>query len=152
MYDILDFNSEINSKNFGFEKFYFFDSIKAKLIKVPNLVDSAKFKNKKVLVILDDYAFDEGAIKLIAEKKQACFLINLGRLINASGVSRAILFSKIKTFLRFCNRYGAFYTFATFSNSELKIRSHDEIIHIVLLLGINKGQAKFALKMVKNYL
>ncbi len=152
MYDILDFNSEINSKNFGFEKFYFFDSIKAKLIKVPNLVDSAKFKNKKVLVILDDYAFDEGAIKLIAEKKQACFLISISRIINSSGVSRAILFSKLRTFLKMCNKFGAFYAFASFSKEESKIRNPDELIHIAMLLGISKGQAKFALMMLKHYL
>ncbi|MBI5228114.1 hypothetical protein HY988_05985 [Candidatus Micrarchaeota archaeon] len=152
----LGFNpKDINSKDFGFEKFYFLDSIKdkSKLVKSVNVIDAgAKFKNKKVLIVLDDYAFDEGAIKLIAEKKQACFLIDIGRIVNSSGVSRAILFSKLRTFLKMCNRYGAFYAFATFSNNKAKIRTSDELIHIAMLFGMNKGQARFALRMMKNYL
>ena len=152
MFDILDFNSQINPKDFGFDKFYFLDSVKDKLVNAPNVVAAANFKNKKVLILLDDYAFDEGSIKLIAEKKQACFLISISRIINSTGVSRAILFSKLRTFLRMCNKFGAFYSFASFSKEESKIRNPDELTHIALLLGINKGQAKFALMMLKHYL
>ncbi len=153
MFDIV--NCKADPKQFGFDKFFSIDSANTKnnqIIRVANVIDSVKLKNKKVLIMLDDYAFDEGAIKLIAEKKQACFLIDVSRIINSSGVSRAILISKLRTFLRMCNKFGAFYTFATFSKDELKVRTSDELIDITMLLGINKGQARFALKILSHYL
>ena len=102
--------------------------------------------------MLNDYAFDEGIIRVIAEKKNICFLIDLGRLIRSRGISRAVALSKLRNFLRLCVKYGAYYTFASFAESEAKIRSAAELEHIILLFGLNPGQAKFALKMLGHYL
>jgi len=91
-------------------------------------------------------------VKIIAEKKQICFLIDLGKIIKSRGVSRAIAISKLRNFLALCNRYGAFYTFATFAENENQIRTAEELVHIAMLFDINKGQARFALKMLNHYL
>ncbi len=150
MFDIVKCKAEATA--FGFERFYLSDDAKSRIVECDNLEAAAGHKNKKILVSLRDYAFDEGALKVIAEKKSVCFIIDAGRLIRSRGVPRAIAISKLRTFLKLCNKHGAFYTFATFAEKEDEIRTADELEHIAMLLGINRGQAKFALKMLKNYL
>ncbi|VVC03164.1 RNase P subunit p30 [Candidatus Bilamarchaeum dharawalense] len=150
MYDIIKCSAEASS--FGFSNFFNFESVKNKIVIVENLEAAANYKNKKVLIVLNDYAFDEGAIRIIAEKKQVCFLIDLGRLIRSHGISRAVAFSKIRNFLRLCVKYGAYYSFASFADTPSKIRTSDELQNLILLFDLNPGQAKFALKMVSHYL
>ena len=151
MYDIV--KCEADPKKFGFEKFFFLDSARPKIIECENVMAAAEnYKNRKVLVMLRDFAFDEGSMKLIAEKKQACFLIDIGRLIRSRGIGRAIAISKIRTFLSLCNRFGALYAFASFSEKESDVRSAGELENISLLFDINRGQAKFALRMIGQYL
>jgi RNase P/RNase MRP subunit p30 len=150
MFDIVKL--EADPKIYGFENFYFFNSVKSKITECENVIEAEKHKNKKILVMLRDFAFDEGAMKLIAEKKNICFLIDLGRLMRSRGISRAIAISKIRTFLSLCNKFGAFYAFASFAEKESEIRSAEELQNISLLFDINRGQAKFAMKMIKHYL
>jgi len=156
MFDLLRFKPQAlplpEPAKFGFERFYFFDDVKNKLAEVDNLEAAAQLKNKKILVLLRDYAFDEGALKIIAEKKNVCFLIDISRLIRARGVSRAIALSKLRNFLRLCVKFGAFYSFASFAENENEIRTPDEIAHIASLLGLNRGQAEFAMKMLGQLL
>ena len=125
--------------------------LKGRLVECETVLQAAEHKNRKTLILLKDYAFDEGSIKLIAEKKSACFLIDVSRIIRARGVPRAILLSKLRTFLTFCVRFGAFYTFADLSEKESNRRSPEELVAIASLLGINRGQANFALKMLPHY-
>ncbi|MEW6748743.1 MAG: hypothetical protein AB1295_03490 [Candidatus Micrarchaeota archaeon] len=150
MFDII--RCEADAKKHGFDRFFSFDSVKAKIIQAEDIHAAAQHKNRNSLIMLKDYAFDEGAIKLIGEKKRLCFLIDIGRLIRTRGVPRAIAISKLRNFLSMCARYGAFYTFASFAESEEQIRGPEEMENIVLLLGLNRGQAKFALYMLKHYL
>jgi RNase P/RNase MRP subunit p30 len=150
MFDIIRFRKE---PSLGFSRFYSYDEIKGKIAEAEDLADaSARFKNKKVLVMLKDHAMDDGAVKLIAEKKNACFLIDLSRLIRIRGVPRSIAISKLRNFLALCVKHNAFYAFASFSENEGQVRSPEELMSIAMLLGINKGQAKFALKMLGHYL
>lgn len=148
MFDIID--CEADPKAYGFERFFHRD--RAGILQAKDLQGAALHKNRKSLVMLADYAFDEGAIKLIADKKRLCFVIDIGEIIRTRGVPRAILMSKLRTFLRLCNKHGAFYTFATFSKEKGRIRTPRELIHIAWLLGLNKGQAVFALDMLQHYL
>jgi RNase P/RNase MRP subunit p30 len=148
MFDII--RCEADPAEFGFDRFYVFD--KAKVIKAENLSEAAKQRNRKSLIMLEDYNFDEGPVKLIAEKKKACFVIDIGSLLKRRGIPRAIEMSKLRTFLRLCNKHGAFYGFASFAENKNQIRSPEELMHIAMLLGINKGQAKFSLKMLQHYL
>ena len=121
-----------------------------KFIECENLEQAVNHKNRKALVLLRDYAFDDGAIKLIGEKKNVCFLIDLDRIIRSKGVPRAILLSKLRTFLKLCVKHGAFYTFAALDEKS-QARSPEETIAIAMLLGLNRGQAKFALQMLQHY-
>ena len=139
---------EADPKKFGFGKFF----SNLKFEKAENLAEAAKLRNKKVLISLRDYSYDEGSVKLIAEKKKACFLIDLSRIINSRGIPRAILISKIRNFLRCCNRHGAYYAFASFAKDENEIRTPSELCHIAMLFDISRGQAQFALKMLQHYL
>ena len=150
MFDIIRCNADPSI--FGFSKFYSLAEVKGKIVEVENLEAATNYKNKKVLLALRDFAFDEGAIKIIAEKKNVCFLIDLGRLIRTRGVPRAIAISKLRNFLRMCNKFGAFYTFATFAESTVQIRRPEEIENIAILFELNRGQAKFAMKMLQHYL
>ncbi|MDD5172316.1 MAG: hypothetical protein PHF60_04755 [Candidatus ainarchaeum sp.] len=150
MFDII--KCPADPSKYGFERFYPFNEAKGKIIEVENVVAAANHKNRKILVSLRDYAFDEGALKIIAEKKNVCFLIDLGRIMRTRGVPRAIMLSKLRTFLRLCVKFGAFYTFATFAEKESQIRSPEELENIIMLFDLNRGQAKFALKMLRNYL
>jgi RNase P/RNase MRP subunit p30 len=148
MFDII--RCEAEGSAFGFERF--FTPREVKITKAKDLKETAKHRNKETLILLDDYLFDEGSVKLIAEKRKACFLIDMSRLMKTRGVPRSILISKLRTFLRLCNKHGAFYAFASFSENDSQIRSPEELMHITMLLGINKGQARFALKMLQHYI
>jgi hypothetical protein len=150
MFDII--KCEADAPAHGFTRFFFSDSVMPKIAQAADLAAAANHKNKKTLLMLADHAMDDGAMKIIAEKKNVCFLIDLGRLMRIRGVQRAIAISKLRNFLRLCVKHNAFYAFATFSENENQIRSPDELEHIGMLLDLNRGQAKFALKMIGNYL
>ena len=149
MYDIV--KCKADASRYGFTNFYFPEQFKGKVIEAANLEAAAAHRNRKSLVLLRDYAYDEGAVKIIAEKKQLCFLIDLGRLMKTRGIQRAVLLSKMRNFLALCVRFNAFYTFASFAENEAQVRSADELIAIAGLLELNAGQAKFALMMLPHY-
>ena len=150
MFDII--RCKADASRYGFDRFYLFDDTKEKILQSENLQEAAKHKNRKALIMLRDHAFDEGAIKVIAEKKRLCFLIDLGRLMDTKGVPRAIAMSKLRNFLRLCVKHGAFYAFASFAEKENRIRTADELAHIAMLFNLKRGQAEFALKMPQHYL
>jgi len=154
MFDIIRCGTEtgIDPKKHGFEKFYTYEQVKNRIATFPEVIAASQKRNVKTLLMLDDWKFDEGAIKLIAEKKKMCFLIDLSRIIKSYGIRRAVEISKLRNFLRLCNRFGAFYAFASFSEKEEDIRSPEELMHIAMLFDINKGQAKFGLMMLREYL
>ena len=150
MFDIIRCHADASA--YGFSRFFSIDESKGRIIEADNLEAATQFKNKKALIVLKDYAFDDGAMRVIAEKKNICFLIDLGRLIRSRGVPRAIAMSKLRKFLSLCVRHNAFYTFASFAENERQIRTPNELVSIAVLLGLNRGQAKFALKMLPHYL
>jgi len=152
MFNITSFSpGSIDAKQFGYEKLYEYEKVKNKISTAKNASEAANYKNKKILIILEDYGYDDGAVKIIAEKKNICFLIDLSRIINSYGTPRAILMSKLRAFLRLCVKHGAYYTFADFAKDEFELRRARELMHISLLLGLNLGQSKFAMKMLKHY-
>lgn len=150
MFDLICCNADARAH--GFERFFTLEQAKGRIAVCADLTAAAEHRNRKTLLSLRDYSFDPGAMKLIGEKKSACFLIDLGRIIRARGVPRAILLSRLRTFLRLCIKHGAFYAFASLAEKENEIRSPDELIHIAMLLGVNRGQARFALRMLPHYL
>jgi len=149
MFDII--RCEADPKKYGFVRFYQHEQVKGKIMGFGDVVAAAEAKNRKILATLSDYKFDEGAIKVIAEKKRLCFLIDLSAIIKSRGIGRAVGISKLRNFLRLCAKHGAFYAFASFAENEEEIRSPEELQHIAMLFGINQGQARFALMMLKDY-
>jgi hypothetical protein len=141
-----------DAKTHGFERLFSAEEAKARIAVVDNAEKAAELKNRKTLILLRDWKFDEGAIKTIADKKRACFLIDLSTIIGSRGMRRAVEMSKLRSFLRLCAKHGAFYSFASFAEKEEEIRSPEELEHIIMLLGLNRGQARFALGMLKEYL
>lgn len=150
MFDIIRLRKE---PALGFSRFFFLDDIRPKIAEAADLADAAeRFKNKRTLLMLKDHAMDEGAMRVLAQKKNVCFLIDLSRLMRARGVPRAIAISKLRSFLALCVRHNAFYAFATFAENEEQLRSASELEHIIMLFGLNRGQASFSLEMIGEYL
>ncbi|MBD3210410.1 hypothetical protein GF318_03440 [Candidatus Micrarchaeota archaeon] len=149
MFDIVRCGAE--PSEYGFKELYRYENAKGSIAWVPGPRDAVKFRNKMKLIMLEDYSFDEGALKLIAEKKKACFLIDMGRLVKTKGIHRSILISKLRTFLGLCAKHSALYTFATFSETEMQIRTPWEMENIAMLLGLDRGQAKLSLKLLPHY-
>jgi RNase P/RNase MRP subunit p30 len=150
MFDII--KCAADAKAHGFERLFSSEEAKGRAVVVENAEKAAELKNRKTLIMLQDWKFDEGAIKSIAEKKKACFLIDLSEIIKSRGMRRAVAISKLRSFLRLCAKHGAFYTFASFAEKEEEIRSPEELEHIIMLFDLNRGQARFALGMLKEYL
>jgi RNase P/RNase MRP subunit p30 len=150
MFDIIKCKADASAH--GFSRLYQLDEVKGRIAQAENLTAATNYKNRKILIMLADHAMDDGAMKIIAEKRNACFLIDLGRLMKIRGIQRAIAISKLRNFLALCVKHNAFYAFASFAENENQIRSPEEMEHIAMLLGLNRGQAKFALKMIGNYL
>lgn len=150
MYDIIKCTADPSLH--GFTKFYSISECKGKVVECESLEQAAQHRNRKVLILLRDHAFDEGAIKVIAEKESACFLIDIGRLIRTRGVPRAIALSKLRNLMRLFVKHGAFYAFASFAESETQIRGPGEMENIALLFGLSRGQAKNAMRMLQHYL
>jgi RNase P/RNase MRP subunit p30 len=150
MYDIIKCKTDAKVQHS--EQFYIYENVKSRIITVKNFAEAAQKRKQKKLIIVEDCSIDEGAIKLLGEEQRACILIDLSRILKNDGVRRAIEFSVIRTMLKLCIKHGAFYTFATFAEKEEDIRTIDELCHIGMLLGLNRGQGKFALKMIEDYL
>ena len=152
MFDII--RCEADAGKHGFEKFFSYNEVKGSVIASKDLSDAAQKRGKKALILVQDLSIDHGAVKLLGEKpkSKACLLFDMSRIIKSSGIRRAIEISMMRNVLRLCVKRGAFYAFATFAEKEGEIRSPEELMHIAMLLGINRGQAEFALKMLPHYL
>lgn len=116
-----------------------------------NLSEAAKHRNEKKLLMVRELDFDLGSLKLLADKKKACLLFDLSTIINSHGIRRSIEMAKLRTCLHFCNKYGTYYAFVQNTEDEFMKRSESELVSIAMLLGINRGQAEFALAMPKHY-
>jgi hypothetical protein len=150
MFDIIKCKAE--AKKHSFEKLYSYEDVKERVVTVKTLAEAAEKRKQKKLLLVGDYTIDEGAVKLLGDDQKACILLDLSKIIKTYGIKRAIEMSIMRKFLEHCVKYGTFYAFATFAEKEEGIRTPDEMMHICALIGLNKGQAKFSLKMLKHYL
>jgi len=104
-------------------------------------------KNKKAVAILADYSYDEGALRVLAEKKSLMVLVSLDNLLKTRGMARSRLLYKLRNFLKLCTRFGVLFLLGfedDIKNSSYSVREKSEIIAIGQLLGLNKGQSKMA--------
>ena len=137
---------------FSFSKLYFLDDVKNRIAKAPNLEEAMKLRNRKILILLDEYKEDIGLMKQFSEKSSAAFLIDLGRLIESNGFKRAVELAKMRRFLRICVKYEVPLVIASFAKDEFSIRTAHELCHIAGLVGLNYGQARFGLERLGLYL
>jgi len=151
MFDVVKDNVALDAGKYGFTKLYSEKEVQKNIVLCENLAGAATNRNKKTLIMLKELDFDLGSLKLLAEKKKACLLFDISKIIMSKGLRRSIEMAKLRTTLKYCNKYGVFYAFASFAESELTIRNAHELIAICWLFGLNSGQAKFALEMVKHY-
>lgn len=152
MYDIVCFKTKAAAEELGFKRYYFYDEIVKKVKNVKNLEEAANYRNRMVLLMLDDYSLEEGALKLIGEKGEACFVINLSRLIKGRGIRRALELGRLRNFLKYCVRYNVRYALASFADDEQSLRTAQELMHIGLLVGLDLGKTKNALSLLNLYL
>jgi hypothetical protein len=152
MFDIIKTKGEIDPRHYGYSKLYSADSANKKIKLCNNLAEAANYKSQKMLIMLKELDFDIGSLRVLGQQKKACLLFDLSKIIKSSGIRRSIELAKMRAALKFCNKYGTLYTFATFAEDEPSIRNSHELIAICMLLGINRGQAEFALKMLGHYL
>jgi RNase P/RNase MRP subunit p30 len=136
----------------GFTRILTPEEAKQNIVPCENLAGAAENRNRKALLVIKELDFDLGSLKLLAEKKKACLLFDLSRIINSYGTRRALEMAKLRTTLKYCNKYGVFYAFATYAEDKLSQRTAEELISICGLVGLNRGQAKFALEIPKHYM
>lgn len=150
MYDLIRTRG-VKPEQFSFSKLYFLDDVRGKIILASDLSEAVKHRNRKVLVVPGEYKEDIGLMKQFGGG-QAAFLIDLGRIIENSGYKRALEMSRIKRFLRTCVKFSIPFALASLAKDEFSVRSSDELCNIAALVGLNAGQAKFALERLGEYL
>ncbi len=116
--------------------------------KLKTTSDLLEHKGKKIAVVLDDYRYDEGVLRLIGEKKAPVIIIPAEILITSYGSVRAKLIYKLRNFLHLCTRHGVNYALGIL-DKNIK-REDSELIAIGVLLGLNKGQAEMAVKRFED--
>ncbi|MFH1222551.1 MAG: hypothetical protein V1492_05710 [Candidatus Micrarchaeota archaeon] len=123
------------------------------IIRLKTTAELLNHKGRKAVAVLDDYAYDEGAVGVIAEKKALVILVAFDSLLTAHGMARARLFSKMRNFLKLCARFGALYAIgfeADARTGKYAVREQQETIVVGQLLGLNRGQAKMASARFKD--
>ncbi len=135
-------------KKYNFDFFYSISELKIEEIPKSEL---KKLKNKKVLINLKELKVEEGIIKTIAEKQKACFLIDLRRILKSKKIERSKQIKQIREFLSKCIKHNARYALVTFAEKEEDLRYKEEIENLGHIIGLNRGQARFALRMLPHY-
>lgn len=149
MFDIL--RCKADAQTYGFTKFFFYSEVKRRIIEINSDEDILNNKNKRAVFLIKNLRISPEMIKIIGEKEKAVFLIDLYPLFKFYGTKKGIYLSQMRKFLEFCIKYNAKYSFATFFEKENEIRTPEEIVDILSLVGINEGQARFALEELGKY-
>lgn len=109
-------------------------------------------KSRKAVAILADYAYDEGTLRVLGEKKSLVILVSLSQVLKSRGMARSRLLYKLRNFLALCTRFGVLFAlgfeedFNFPSQSLFNIREKEEIAALGVLLGLDRGQAKMAVQ------
>ena len=116
--------------------------------KLKTTSDLLEHKGKKIAVVLDDYRYDEGVLRVIGEKKAPIIIIPADRLINSEGITRARLLSRLRNFLKPCIKHGVNYALGILDKNTK--REDSELVSIGVMLGLNTGQAEMSIKRFKD--
>lgn len=148
MYDIINCEAK---KNHGFTKLIHFSRIKNKIIRIKEDKDILKNINFRGIFLLENFRIGHEMIKVIGKKRKAIFLVDLSRLYKSKGVRKGIILSQLRDFFKFCIKYNAKYSLASFAEKEEEIRDSFEVIGVGSLVGLNEGQVIFALKEIEGF-
>jgi len=148
-YDILKCKADAGT--YGFTKFFFYSEVKKRIIEISSDEEILKNKNRRAVFLVKNLRISPEMIKIIGEKGAAVFLIDLYPLFKFYATKRGIYLSQMRKFLEFCVKYNAKYSFATFFEKENEIRTPEEIIDLLSLVGVNEGQTRFALEELGKY-
>ncbi|MEM3399717.1 MAG: RNase P subunit p30 family protein [Candidatus Micrarchaeia archaeon] len=94
-----------------------------------------------------NYILDRALVRSVATYKRA-FEIPIDMLLSTCGVERAVLISKMRSFLNLCNKFGADFALTSRARSKCDMRSPSEMVSIGYLLGLTREQSIRAISTV----
>ena len=149
-FDILKFNLG-NPSVYGFSKTFFLESVKGKVRFAKDESEALTFRNKKVLVKVENYPSSMELIRGF-EKKEAVLLLDLSDIVNSKGGKRATFIRRMRKFALLCKKYKVPFGVASFSASEEEMRTEPELEHIGFLFGLERGDTRKALNALEKAL
>lgn len=150
LFDILKFECG-NPAEYGFSKTFFLESVKGKVRFAKDEGEALTFRNKKVLVKVENYP---SSLELIRgfEGKEAVLLLDLSDIVNSKGGKRATFIRRMRKFAGLCKKYKIPFAMASFSSSQEEMRTASELEHIGFLIGLERGDSRKALALSSEYL
>jgi hypothetical protein len=149
-FDILKFQFG-NPSEYGFSKTFFLDSVKGKVKFAKDESEALTFRNKKVLVKVENYPSSMELIRGF-EKKEAVLLLDLSDIVNSKGGKRATFIRRMRKFALLCKKYKVPFAMASFSENEENMRTASELEHIGFLIGLERGDSRKALSVLSKFL
>ena len=136
----------------GFKKAFELSKLSGKVMLESVKPDEVRISAKRhQLFYFPGYEPDVGMIKAVAAGSGA-FVISVSDLLRVGGASRAVLISKMKTFLMLCVKYRAKYVVCSLARDEFETRSARELVAIGELLGLGYEQACAAVERLGEIL
>ncbi|MEM4272520.1 MAG: hypothetical protein QXH30_02930 [Candidatus Bilamarchaeaceae archaeon] len=146
LFDLLKFNLG-NPSEYGFSKTFFLGSLKDKVKFAKDEREALSFRNRKVLVKVENYP---ASLELIRgfEGKEAVLLLDFSDIIKSRGGKRATFIRRMRKFALLCKKYRVPFAVASLSSSEDEMRTEAELEHIGFLIGLERGDVRKGLGML----
>ena len=139
-------------RSLGFEKAFELANMSRNVLFEEKKAEAIRIAAKRhPLFYFPFYEPDLGMIKAVAEGKGA-FVISVRDLLRNSGSNRAVMISKMRTFLMLCVKYRAKYVICSLAEEEFEARSARELVSIGELLGLSYEQATAAVSRLPEIL
>ena len=90
---------------------------------------------------------DVGLMRLMAQNKKI-FEIPANALILSNGLERAIIISKMRTFIKFCLKFRVDFALSSRATNEFEVKTPGELVAIGEALGLSRDQAIRAVSVV----
>ena len=103
------------------------------------------------MLLFPRFVPDVGLVRAAAENRKP-FEIPLSLLLERRGAERAFLISRMRVFLRLCNKYGADFIITSGASSRLSMKSPGELTAVGEALGLSHDQAVKSISMVPEYI
>jgi RNase P/RNase MRP subunit p30 len=94
---------------------------------------------------------DVGLLRAASENRKP-FEIPVSLLLERRGADRAFLISKMSTFLRLCNKYGADFILTSGASGRISMKTPGELTAVGEVLGLSHDQAVKSISMIPRYI